>query len=232
LNYYALFSGGIDSTLAIISVIAHKKAVTLIPLFFKYGQRAEFEEQKSVRELVEIFKRIKGNDSTEIKRCEEYEIGNLFKWSKSCLLKHNPANTKTYDVENRNMVLISCAASIIMANYGNKNIRNCRLIVGFKNEHYDTKKRFANAMNEVFHSMNKSIIIETPLINNDSQVRTSAHYLAKLAHKFKVLDIIEKDTWSCYFPDKNGTECGDCPACLNRGRFLKELKIRSEKKQA
>jgi 7-cyano-7-deazaguanine synthase in queuosine biosynthesis len=232
-KYYALFSGGLDSTLAIIKVMASGQSFKLTPLFFRFGQRSEEKEKEAVSRLIPVirnYSKVKGYPSV-LEDCREYDIKGLFSWSKSPILKHNSpdSNAGNPDVENRNMVLIGCAASVIMSDWkseGNKN--KVKLVVGFKNEHYDTKQRFANSISGVFNSMGQQpISIVTPLITGITNNVTSYHRLTKEAYSLGVLDIL-KQTWSCYYPE-NGETC-ECSACQGRNKFFKELEIRIQKK--
>jgi len=230
-QYYALFSGGLDSTQAILKVMSGKKPVRITPLFFRYGQKSEEKEHEAVQKLVPLMRNCRDNDSSILDDCKEYDLTNLFSWSKSPILKHNIGNENNpdVDVENRNMILIGCAASIIMSEWkivGRKN--RAKLIVGFKNEHYDTKLKFANSISEVFSNMDKPISIVTPLIIENQERQSSYHRLAKDAQKLGIFELL-KQSWSCYYP-KKGSVCKECSACKGRNAFLNELEIRIKMK--
>lgn len=228
-RYYALFSGGLDSTLAILEVMASKRPIILTPLFFKFGQKSEEKEKEAISRLIPIMRDYLGSHISVIEDYREYDIRGLFSWSKSPILKHNGSNDGNPDVENRNMILIGCAASVVMSDWksdGRK--KQAKLVVGFKNEHYDTKQSFASSISEVFKNMGQPISIVTPLITEQQKRRSSYHRLAKEAHSLGVFNLL-KQSWSCYYPEK-GNPCDRCSACQGRNKFLKELEIRIEKK--
>lgn len=227
-HYYALFSGGLDSTLAILLVISEKEVTRLTPIFFKYGQKSEAEETKAVYRLIPLLRNHLGNPSSVLDDCREFDISGLFSWSKSPILQHNPTNEGSPDVENRNMVLISCAASLIMTDWKQTNTEPTKLIVGFKNEHYDTRRQFANAINRVFGVMSKPISLITPLISESQNEPSAPKRLAKYAHSLRAFDLL-KESWSCYYP-RNGKPCNSCSACKGREDFFSELRQRIRKK--
>lgn len=56
-HYYALFSGGFDSTLAILKVISGRNPIELIPVFFDYGQKSRLEEAAAAKKTCPHFPR-------------------------------------------------------------------------------------------------------------------------------------------------------------------------------
>ena len=227
-HYYALFSGGLDSTLAILLVISEKDAIRLTPIFFKYGQKSKAEETKAVHRLIPLLRNRLGNLSSVLDDCREFDITGLFSWSNSPILQHSPTNEGSPDVENRNMVLIGCAASIIMTDWKHTNTESTKLIVGFKNEHYDTRRQFASTINRVFEVMSKPISLITPLISESQNEPSAPKRLAKYAHSLGAFDLL-KESWSCYYP-RNGKPCNSCSACEGREDFFSELRQRIHKK--
>lgn len=227
--YYALFSGGLDSTLAILLTVSQMEPIKLTPLFFKYGQKSEAEEARAVHRLMPYLRQHLGNLSSVLDDCREFDIRGLFSWSKSPILKHNPANEGSPDVENRNMILIGCAASIILADWKHTGIKSTKLIVGFKNEHYDTKRTFARAINRIFETMNKPISVDTPLIAERQNERSSPKRLAKCAYTLGAFDLL-KESWSCYYP-QDGKPCSSCSACQSRQDFFTHLRKHMHKER-
>ncbi len=228
-HYYALFSGGLDSTLATLLTMSQQQAIRLTPLFFRYGQKSEAEEAKAVFRLIPLLRGHLPNSSSILDDCRQFDIGGLFAWSDSPILKHNPTDTgRSPDVENRNMILIGCAASVIMADWKRGDEAPTRLIGGFKNEHYDTTKRFADAINRVFTAFERRICLDTPLIAPSQRGGSSPKRLAKLARDLGGLKLL-KDSWSCYYP-QSGEPCKCCRACQGRQRFFSEVGVRTAKK--
>ena len=230
--YYALFSGGVDSTLATLIVLSRSKPVKVTPVFFDYGQVNSTHELAAVQELIPLMRSHIGHVSSELYNCKAFTISGLFAWSHSPILKWGTGDRDKPDLENRNMILIGCVASMIMAQWKPRRPSGSRafIIAGFKNEHYDTKTRFSDRNNSVFQAMDKPIKIITPLIPEANQTgRISAHQLARIAHKLDVLPVLER-TWSCYYP-QDKRSCGSCPACEGRNAFFSELKTRTRIKQ-
>ena len=228
-HYYALFSGGLDSTLATLLTMSQQQAIRLTPLFFRYGQKSEAEEANAVFRLIPLLRGRLPDSSSILDDCRQFDIAGLFTWSDSPILRHNPTDTgRPPDVENRNMILIGCAASVIMADWTRGDKAPTRLIVGFKNEHYDTTKRFADAINRVFAAFDGWICLDTPLIAPSQRGGSSPKRLAKLAHDLTGTRLLT-DSWSCYYPE-NGEPCNRCLACQGRQHFFAELRVRAKKK--
>jgi len=227
-HYYALFSGGLDSTLAILLVASKRNTVRITPIFFKYGQKSATEETKAVRRLIPLLRKHLGNPSSILDECREFDITGLFSWSKSPILQHNSTSAGAPDVENRNMILIGCAASVMMADQKRQGDEAKELVVGFKNEHYDTKSQFASAINSVFKAMDKPISLTAPLISEMQTGHSAPKRLAKYAHALGAFDLL-KESWSCYYP-QTGTPCNNCSACGGRTEFFSELRTRMQEK--
>ena len=64
-HYYALFSGGLDSTLAILLVASQRDTVMITPIFFKYGQKSAVEEAEAVRRLIPLLRKHLGNSEVD-----------------------------------------------------------------------------------------------------------------------------------------------------------------------
>jgi 7-cyano-7-deazaguanine synthase in queuosine biosynthesis len=231
-RYYALFSGGLDSTMAIIKILASNQSSILTPIFFRFGQKSEEKEIQAISRLIPIMRNYLKKYPSIMEDCREYNVKGLFSWSKSPILKHNnsDSNDGNPDIENRNMILMSCAGSVIMSDWKSEGKKtHTKLVVGFKNEHYDTKRRFANSVSEVFKSMGQlPISVVTPLITGEKNTLCSYHTLTKEAHSLDLIDIL-KQSWSCYYPEDN-QPCGKCSACDGRNKFFGELETRIKMK--
>jgi len=166
--YYALFSGGFDSTLAILKVVSSRDPIELVPVFFDYGQKSRVEEARAIKRLVPVFRERSKHHDTVIKDYRVFKIeslkSGLFSWSQSAILKGRPRHEDT-DVENRNMILISCVASIIMADWKRSRTNNItEIITGFTNGWYDTNLSFIKNLNKLFREAGKPIRVIAPLI--------------------------------------------------------------------
>jgi 7-cyano-7-deazaguanine synthase in queuosine biosynthesis len=216
-HYYALFSGGLDSALAVLKIARQKKNVRITPLFFDYGQKAAKEEWEAAAKLIPLLRDFGRQNKVLLEDCRKYKVGGtgLFEWSGSSILSGREKSGQP-DLENRNMVLISIATSIIMSDrkrgaaYGKK----CCLVAGFKNEHYDTTRKFAQRLNHLLSQNSFGVEVVTPLVKGNTIVNSLS--LAKQIQSIKGADAILTYAWSCYYPTGQGSPCGKCPPCTSR----------------
>jgi 7-cyano-7-deazaguanine synthase in queuosine biosynthesis len=167
---------------------------------------------------------------------QKYEIGgtDLFKWSESSILQGRE-DFGDADLENRNMILISVAVSIIMSDRKREKTGNKKqgLIVGFKNEHYDTTRGFAWGLNQVLGQRDILVEIVTPLVEDDNAV--GWHSLARQIHSINGAEALLSNTWSCYYPTSEGSPCTRCHPCISRGKLNREVgtqaRIKSQEEQ-
>ncbi len=233
---YSLFSGGLDSTLAILKTVSGNEPVKIIPIFFDYGQKALNEETRAVLQLVPKLREFgkQKHLDTQVEECKIFKIRSsdidFFPWSQSALLKGRPKSGQT-DVENRNMVLISCALSVIMSERAILQLKgHIELITGFLNEFYDTSISFVNALNKLLQVMSQPVEVVTPLIPKNQKGRVSVNKLIEIAHSLDVFSLLKNMTWSCYYPT-NGSVCGKCRACEKRHSFFTGLGMKKVKRK-
>lgn len=231
---YALLSGGLDSTLAILYIISKNEPVRVTPIFFDYGQKAREEESNRVQQLVPVLREKAVHRDTVIDDCRLFDINSsnngLFSWSQSPILESRPKK-KDVDLENRNMVLISCVVSIILSERKiARTNTEVDIIVGFLNEYYDTKLKFVRSLNRLFESMRLGITVVAPLIpeSQGNKAPVSPRRLVDIAHSLDALAWLDKNTWSCYYP-KFGNYCDNCHPCSKRKNFFKELGMKKLK---
>lgn len=227
---YILFSGGVDSTIALLKTVQRDISATIYPIFFNYGQKSAKQEAETVDKIITLLRSSFTSKNINLNDCEKIDLHNsdLFKWSDSPLLNNNPRKDNP-DVPNRNMILITITASIIIARRNDKKARKpTQLVVGFKNEHYDTNRKFAVDLNRLMRPLSFGVEIITPLISNSK--RKSWHSLAKDVYKIKDWQKLMLETWSCYYPDSKGKQCGNCKPCQHRNGFLEETATRVRKK--
>lgn len=226
---FCLFSGGFDSTLATLKVIAEDSPIRLTPVFFEYGQKSLIEETKAVKDLIPAIRTFanKIDPETLIDDCMLIPLGNFFSWSQSAILQGRPKEGDI-GVENRNMVLVSCLASIIMAGKSGEDGDYTEIITGFTNGYYDTKLAFVQAVNSLFGKMEKRIRVVTPLVSDRQKEPVSEDRLLKIARSLGVIPLLREKTWSCYFP-QDGQICKDCRPCKKRHAIFTELAIKTAK---
>jgi len=225
-NCYCSFSGGFDSTLAILKVLSGKDPVKITPIFFDYGQKARKEETRAVTRLIPALQERSKPPRTSLEKCRIYTIeslsGGLFSWSQSSILEGRLAH-KDEDLENRNMILISCVASVIMAGRKESQSDNdAEVITGFTNGYYDTTLNFVGVLNELFKIMKQPIKVVAPLIPEGQKEGMSPEQLADIVCSLNAYDLLRDMTWSCYYP-QNNKPCGECAPCLKREGVFAEL---------
>jgi 7-cyano-7-deazaguanine synthase len=230
-HYYALFSGGFDSTLAILKVISGKNPIELIPVFFDYGQKSRVEEARAVKRLVPAFRERSKHPHTVIRDCRMFNIESLktglFSWSESAILEGRPKHEDT-DVENRNMILISCLASVIMADWKRSQTNNItEIITGFTNAWYDTNLSFIRDLNKLFRDAGKPIKVIAPLIPRGQKGGMTPEQLTEIADSLNALSLLKEMSWSCYYP-QNGEPCGKCEPCKKRKNIFTGLNSRRQ----
>jgi len=223
---YASFSGGFDSTLAILKVISGRNPIELIPVFFDYGQKSRVEEAGAVKRLVPAFRERSKHHDTVIRDCRVFDIESLksgfFSWSDSAILEGRPKHEDT-DVENRNMILISCLASIIMADWKRSQTNNItEIITGFTNGWYDTNLSFIRNLNKLFRDAGKPIRVIAPLIPRGQKNGVTPKQIVEIVRSLDACSLLEKMSWSCYYP-RNGEPCKTCEPCRKRKNIFKEL---------
>jgi 7-cyano-7-deazaguanine synthase in queuosine biosynthesis len=215
--------------LATLKAIAESRPIRITPVFFNYGQRSAIEEAKAVKDLIPAIQEFANNvdQETSIDDCISIPLGNCFSWSESAILQGRPKEGNV-GVENRNMVLISYLASIVMAGKSDENRDYTEIITGFTNDYYDTNLAFVQALNRLFETMGKRIRVVTPLIPDRQKEPVSEDSLLRIARSLGVIPLLREKTWSCYFP-QDGQICKDCPPCKKRRRIFTELAIKTAK---
>jgi len=223
--YYSLFSGGFDSTLATLKEISENSPLKLTLVFCNYGQKSKEKEAEAVIQLLPYIKEFARNtDKNTVvdDQVRTIKIEDLFSWSQSSILEGRPKGGDT-GLENRNLILLSCLSSIIMAD--RKKSRHKELvyiITGFTNTYYDTSLRFRDGINTFFRTTRQKIEVKTPLIPEGHKEEVDLNELIKIAKSLNILPLLDKMTWSCYFPE-NGNRCGTCDPCKKRRKISEAL---------
>lgn len=206
-NAIVLFSGGQDSTTCLYW--AKKRFRTVETVCFSYGQRHSQE--------VAVARSIAQQANVAITVIDANVIAQLSPNALTCntIEMDREPTDKAYPntfVPARNLIFLSFVGAIAY----NKGIRH--IVTGVSQADYsgypDCREAFVQSANQTLNlAMEREFVIHTPLMHLDkSQVW-------QLADQLNVLDIIEKQTLTCY----NGIiakGCGECPACLLRNRGL------------
>jgi 7-cyano-7-deazaguanine synthase len=213
-------SGGIDSTIATIKRILEGDFAEVQPIFINYGQRACEQEWESAcvvtNKMSELFN-MRRTVFHSPKRIDLYcpsegKLG-IFQWSKSKIFTGS-SKSSPY-VENRNLILLSVAASFVESQIGNSD--EGIIVTGFRDEYPDTQREFVALLNCLLSFLvsktKKTIRVEAPIIGYGPDGK------ARMIRDFEKYLAIIKLTWSCYFP-KNGKPCQKCEACRDRKESL------------
>jgi len=225
-HYYSLFSGGFDSTLATLKEISENSPLKLTLVFCNYGQKSKEKETEAVIQLLPYIKEFARNtDKNTVvdDQVRAIKIEGLFSWSQSSILEGRSKGGDT-GLENRNLILLSCLSSIIMADRKkSRHKEHVYIITGFTNTYYDTSLRFRDAINAFFLATRQKIEVKTPLIPEGHKEEIDLDELIKIAKSLSILPLLDKMTWSCYFP-QNGNSCGTCDPCKKRRKISEALK--------
>lgn len=204
-----IFSGGQDSTTCLYWAKKHFEEVRA--LSFIYGQKHVLE--------VELAEKIAGNAGVAFDKIDATYISQLAKCSLTdssiTMDQEKPADSfpNTF-VPGRNLFFIAMAA-VYAREHGIFD-----LVTGVSQTDFsgypDCRDTFIRSLNATLNmAMDEQFVIHTPLMWLD-KCETWA-----LADELGALDIVRRDTLTCYngIP---GDGCGHCPACKLRRRGLEE----------
>ncbi|MEA1986341.1 MAG: 7-cyano-7-deazaguanine synthase QueC [Candidatus Marinimicrobia bacterium] len=208
-----LLSGGQDSTTCLYW--AKKNYDEIEGIFFHYSQKHEIEYEcaKDIAKKTSVnlheftipaFKKIGGSSLTNDIKMDDSskKIPNTF-------------------VPGRNIIFLSYASAVAYKS------KITDIIIGVNEEDYsgypDCRGDFINSMEKSLQlGFEKDINIITPL------QELSKAGIWKLSDELGVIDIIKKDTHTCYNGDRTtlhdwGYGCGECPSCLLRKKGYEEF---------
>lgn len=204
-----VFSGGQDSTTCLYW--AKKRFDRVVALSFLYGQKHHLE--------VDIARKIAEKAEVEFYVKDVSFIGSLGKNSLTdssiVMDREKPENSvpNTF-VPGRNLFFLSIAAVFA------RELGISHLVTGVSQTDFsgypDCRDSFIKSLNVTLNlAMEENFVIHTPLMWIDKAATWA------LADELGVLDVIRKDTLTCYngIP---GDGCGHCPACrLRRAGYEK-----------
>jgi 7-cyano-7-deazaguanine synthase in queuosine biosynthesis len=190
-----LFSGGIDSTAALL--LALEKGMNPLLLWVGFGQKNEKEEFNAITKV-------------------SNKLGKKVAIVKINLKKYIDDGWKDWDyiIPARNFIFVSMAAAIL----GNSTCKEgCIFMSAHKEEikdsNTDKSKRFFNKCTEIFSKYyDKKIIVATPFYNA-TKVEILNYWKRNWINKFRITPY---ETITCYY----GNNCGDCNACYKRNLAL------------
>lgn len=190
-----LLSGGLDSTVLLYHL--HTTGQSVSAVLFNYGQINKHQELNYARLHCDLFNQ---RHAETFGGWSEMILPTL--WGSALT---DGQGTKI--VPNRNMVLLSAAASFAASN------RIQRIAIGCNatdaKDFPDCRLEFINAMNTALTASRTNVTVIAPFLN------MTKREIAKIGHD---LDVPVEATWSCY--TGNQTPCGACDACRARAEAL------------
>jgi 7-cyano-7-deazaguanine synthase in queuosine biosynthesis len=208
---YALFSGGLESTYALVSALESNPEKRIAPIHIDYGQFASNYERTAVKRIIDLLK-----TSTEISArvlAPIYlDIGKVFSWTESVAYTGNVLNSCP-EIENRNMVIISIIYSYLLSKADLSQANKFILFTGFKDgEMPDANKDFFNHLSSLCMKYRPNQMLSFELLKNESRDNIK-HYLCATLKRLGInssnlLALLA----SCYAP-KDGQSCNVCYKC-------------------
>ncbi len=225
-----LFSGGQDSTTCLAWALEKYEKVETIG--FKYNQRHSVEI--NCRKLIlENIKKIKLNWGNTLGCDHLIDLSFMSKLGDSSLtneieFKLSENGLPNTFVPGRNLFFFISAAAIAYR-------RNIPTLVGgmcetdFSGYPDCRDKTIKSLSSTITHGFDMKVEIETPLM---WITKAETWQLAKKIGSNKLVDLIIKDTHTCYAGDRSkihewGFGCSYCPACKLRKNGFKEFKSRN-----
>ena len=186
-----LFSGGFDSTAALLAAL--DRGLNPLLLWVGFGQKNEDKEYKSIKSIAE-------------------RIGYPVSIIRVGLGKFIDKGWKDWDyiIPARNFMFAAFAASFL----SRSTKQECTIFLSaheeeIKHSNTDKSNYFFNKCTQLFSEYyNKTIVLSTPF-GKYSKAEIAAHWRNNWKVKYGILPY---DTVTCYF----GNNCGRCKACLKR----------------
>ena len=216
---FVCFSGGQDSTTCLFWAKKHFKHVEA--LCFTYGQKHALE--------VDIARKIAADAAVPF---HLLDVSLLSQLDPNCSLvndaiimdQEKPADKfpNTF-VPGRNMVFLTFAA------IKDRSQGIFDLVTGVSEADYsgypDCRDTFIRSLNVTLNlAMDEQFVLHTPLMNRDKSE------VWELADELGVLDLVQKETLTCYNVVV-AEGCGHCPACKLRREGLEKYLNKKESKQ-
>lgn len=212
-----LFSGGIDSTTLLASLLNDFDSNNILCLSFDYGQSHKREIQ-SAKQITSIYS-IKNHQIITLSFTE-------FAYSS---LIHNPANTEgkihtnslteTY-VPFRNMVFLTYASALA------EKLCIYDIYIGVNKT---DSELFPDCSQSFIKSFEETANYGSSFIGRSKKLRIHAPYSSLEKHEIiKIglnLGVDYSITHTCYFPDEKGFPCGKCDSCKKREEAFNFLNI-------
>jgi len=228
---FALYSGGLDITATSFNYKSEFPNARLIGMYFDYGARASQKEIEAGKEAVQYgllddFKVIDIKPLYEIldlnsKLTDRYSDGDGVKEAES---------TQAY-VPYRNTLMFTILASLMenqIEEYGIDENTQVDFLIGANLSegmvYNDNTSAFLENMQNVINlggKKNYFINIYSPFVN-----KTKTEMLTHFTKE--EIETIFELSYSCYYPNEDGSACGKCGSCLLRQKALERVSKQEE----
>lgn len=194
-KFIHLFSGGLDSTVLLYDLL--DKGEGVFCLLFDYGQRHKKELEYAARTCEKL--------GVKYERIHlPHELFSRTSLTKGGVLTVDELNGGKTVVPNRNMVLISMAASYALSNGGT-------VVTWAANS--DDSLIYPDCRDEFLKALNCAL-----RLCHTRRMEVHAPYIVRTKKKVveigRGLGVPFEETWSCY--DGGDESCGECGACKVR----------------
>jgi 7-cyano-7-deazaguanine synthase in queuosine biosynthesis len=227
-NYIHLFSGGLDSTYALLKLVTDvykgkKEKHQIQTIFIDYGQHVAQYEGESVQDVTNFIRSILGETDFLLDPIHISLRSDLLTWCNNVAFTGKEVGDETCEIQNRNMILVSIAASYLMACAENQGIEMTifKIYSGLKDgEMPDSNRHFFDRLEELLHEYKGQYPIKVELIPKWSRDKICGEIKRLLKGNEAQLKQLLALTVSCYSPIDGRKPCGDCLKC----RMMKQEK--------
>ena len=223
-NFIILFSGGIDSTYVLSTLLQTNQSNNILCLYFNYGQKYYQGEINSAKKICNnLGIKIKEINISDIYSCTKDNAMLSNNQSTTVITKRHQVdgniqeeiylNKKTTELLFRNNLFVICAA-ILGKTYFNEEVFNILIGINKNGDFKDCSQEFVNNMNTILKCQDSNGTLFAPIINMD---------------KLEIINDLQtgiykeliNQTWSCY-ESNSLEECHQCYNCICK-RLLNKL---------
>lgn len=220
-NYIHLFSGGLDSTYALLKLATDvykgkKEKHQIQPIFIDYGQHAATYEGKSVQDVTNFIRSTLNEPDFLLDPIHISLRSDLLTWCNNVAFTGKEVGDETCEIQNRNMILVSIVASYLMACAENQGIETTVFEIhsGLKDgEMPDSNRHFFDRLEELLREYKGQYPIKVELIPNISRDTNCGKIKRLLKGSEAQLKQLLALTVSCFSPIDGGRPCGNCWKC-------------------
>lgn len=209
-NVLVVLSGGLDSSILTMLLVAKYGASRVVALSYDYGQkqREELNRAKKICSMLEVGHKVLDLSILgEIAKPISANIGGTDVKMPTIKDVLGDPQPKTY-VPFRNMILLSL--TMAQAEASNASHVFTGLQIHDEYGYWDTSQRFVDSMNAVAEqNRTHKVKILAPFSH------LSKHEEIEICKEMNLTDMLAY-TLTCYNPNELGESCGKCPSCSER----------------